>query len=208
MKKLEIEQLLYLFYTFAYEEEGVGSVTQGTVRNKLFSKGNLSKKRKEEEKKQIDVTREFLCKQKYLKLALPSRVQTSRVSITEAGKQALVENLQATKKPLHLSASHKVNSALMECLRFAGAHVGSVDSIEEIDFETFVKEFKELYFKERRRQAMKGVVAIRSHEICDLFSKENSISQERLQEYFEQLKSSGKVFATIENDQELIEWAE
>jgi FMN-dependent NADH-azoreductase len=38
--------------------------------------------------------------------------------------------------------------------------------------------------------------------------KYNSISQSKLKEYFDKLKSSGKVFTVTEKDDELIQWAE
>ena len=77
-----------------------------------------------------------------------------------------------------------------------------------MDFDTFVEKFKELYFAERKQQELRGVVAIRSQDICQKFSEKNSISQSKLENYFNKLKSTGKVFAVTEKDEELIQWVE
>ena len=77
-----------------------------------------------------------------------------------------------------------------------------------MSFDTFVEEFKSLYFEEKKRQELRGVVAIRSHEICQKFIERNPISQATLDKYFHQLKSTGKVFAVTEKDEELIQWVE
>ena len=77
-----------------------------------------------------------------------------------------------------------------------------------MDFDTFVEKFKALYFEERKRQELRGVVAIRSREICHKFLEQNDISQSNLNKNFALLKSNGKVFAVIEKEDELIQWVE
>lgn len=77
-----------------------------------------------------------------------------------------------------------------------------------MDFDTFVEKFKALYIEERKRQELRGVVAIHSQDICKKFIEDNPISQTTLDKHFEMLKSTGKVFAVTEKDDELIQWAE
>lgn len=76
-----------------------------------------------------------------------------------------------------------------------------------MNFENYVKKLKTLYFKERKRQKILGILAIYSRNICQKFRKK-LIFQSQLEKYFDNLKSTGKVFAVTEKDEELIQWAE
>ncbi|MEH2401585.1 hypothetical protein [Nostoc sp.] len=192
MTKLSIEQMLYLLYTVAYSDEG--TVTQGTV------KEHLSK----ELKKNADDIYNNLYQQNLLDS--PKR---RRISVTEEGRKALVANLQTTDYEFDSSKGQKVLNTLLHCLKLTSLkdYVSSV-TIEDMDFDTFVEKFKELYFAERKQQELRGVVAIRSQDICQKFSEKNTISQSNLDNYFNKLKSTGKVFAVTEKDEELIQWVE
>ena len=192
MTKLSIEQMLYLLYTVAYSDEG--TVTQGTV------KEHLSK----EIKKNADDIYNSLYQQNLLES--PKR---RRISVTEEGRKALVANLQITGYKFDSSKGQKVLNTLLHCLKLTSLkdYVSSVSG-EDMDFDTFVEKFKELYFAERKQQELRGVVVIRSRDICQKFSDKNYISQSNLDNYFNKLKSTGKVFAVIEQDEELIQWVE
>lgn len=192
MTKLPIEQMLYLLYTVAYSNEG--TVTQGTV------KEHLSK----ELKKNAGDIYNTLYQQNLLES--PKR---RRISVTEEGRKALVANLQTTDYEFDSSKGQKVLNTLLHCLKLTSLkdYISSVP-IEDIDFDTFVEKFKELYFSERKQQELRGVVAIRSRDICQKFREKNTISQSNLDNYFNKLKSTGKVFAVTEKDEELIQWVE
>ena len=192
MTKLSREQMLYLLYTVAYSDDG--TVTQGTV------KEHLSK----ELQKNADNICETLCQQNFLES--PKR---RRILVTEEGRKALIANLQTTDYEFDSSKGQKVLNTLLYCLKMTSSkdHVYSAP-VEDMDFDTFVEKFKKLYFEERKQQELRGVVAIRSREICQKFIEYNPISQSKLQEYFGMLKSTGKIFAVTEKDEELIQWVE
>ncbi|MGA9382585.1 MAG: hypothetical protein WBV73_27815 [Phormidium sp.] len=192
MNQLPTEQLLYLFYAFAYSDGD--TVTMGDVKSHL----------PKELQKDADRVCDALCQIKLL-----DSPKTRRISVTEAGKKALIANLLNTDYQFDSQKGAKVVNALLSCLKLAssGAELSSVAD-EEMDFETFVEKFKDLYFEERRQQELRGVVAIRSQDICQKFINSNGISETKMKEYFEQLKVTGKLFAVIEKQDELIQWAE
>lgn len=192
MTKLSIEQMLYLLYTVAYSDED--TVTQGTV------KEHLSK----ELQKNADNICDTLCQQKFLES--PKR---RRIAVTEQGRKTLIANLQTTDYEFDSAKGQKVLNTLLHCLKLTSLkdYVSSAP-VEDMDFDTFVEKFKDLYFSERKQQELRGVVVIRSRDICQKFSDKNYISKSNLDNYFNKLKSTGKVFAVIEQDEELIQWVE
>ncbi|MEH2235737.1 hypothetical protein [Nostoc sp.] len=192
MTKLSIEQMLYLLYTVAYLDEG--TVTQGTV------KEHLSK----ELKKNADDIYNTLYQQNLLES--PKR---RRISVTEEGRKALVANLQTTDYEFDSSKGQKVLNTLLHCLKLTSLkdYASSVP-IEDMDFDTFVEKFKELYFAERKQQELRGVVAIYSRDIGLKFRDNHPISQSTLDKYFNTLKLTGKVFAVTEKEEEIIQWVE
>lgn len=192
MTKLSIEQMLYLLYTVAYSDKG--TVTQGTV------KEHLSK----ELKKNADDIYNTLYQENLLES--PKR---RRISVTEEGRKALVTNLQTTDYVFDSSKGQKVLNTLLHCLKLTSLkdYISSVPG-EDMDFDTFVEKFKELYFAERKQQELRGVVAIRSQYIRQKFSEKNTISLTMLDNYFNKLKSTDKVFSVTEKDEELIQWVE
>ncbi|WP_375466564.1 hypothetical protein [uncultured Nostoc sp.] len=192
MTKLSIEQMLYLLYTVAYSDEG--TVTQGTVKEHLS---------KELRKNADDIYNSL--SQQYL-LESPKR---RRISVTEEGRKALVANLQTTDYKFDSSKGQKVLNTLLHCLKLTSLkdYVSSVP-IEDMDFDTFVEKFKELYFAERKQQELRGVVAIYSRDIVLKFRDNHPISESRLDNYFNTLKLTGKVFAVTEKEEEIIQWVE
>lgn len=193
MTKLSTEQMLYLLYAVSYSEEG--SVTKGTVKSYL----------PKDQQKDADSIYEALSEKKLIES--PKR---HRLSVTEQGRKALVSSLQntTTHKLFNSQKGAKVVNTLVYCLQLTSSEVQTTGLEEEMDFETFVEKFKSLYFEERKRQEIRGVVAIHSQDISQKFRENNPISQSNLDKYFEMLKSTGKVFAVIEKDDELIQWAE
>lgn len=192
MNQLPTEQLLYLFYAFAYSDGD--TVTMGDVKSHL----------PKELQKDADRVCDALCQIKLL-----DSPKTRRISVTEAGKKALIANLQNTDYLFDSQKGAKVVNALLSCLKIAssGDEISSFAD-EEMDFETFVEKFKALYDRERRQQELSGVVAIRSRDICQEFLEQNRISQSKMNKYFEQLKSEGQIFAVTEKHDELIQWVE
>ncbi len=191
MTKLSTEQMLYLLYAVSYSQEG--TVTKGTVKSYL----------PKEQQKDADSIYEALLQKKLIDS--PKR---NRLLVTAQGLKALVSNLQTTKYRFDSQKGPKVTNALLHCLQVTSPEAQTAASEEEMDFDTFVEKFKALYLEERKRQELRGVVAIHSQDICQKFMEHNPISQSNLDKYFEMLKSTGKVFAVTEQDDELIQWAE
>lgn len=191
MNKLSTEQMLYLLYAVSYSQEG--TVTKGTVKS-YFPK---------EQRKDADSIYEALLQKDLIES--PKRY---RLSVTEQGFNTLVYNLQTTKYKFNSQKGYKVVNAILHCLQLTSSGDQAAALAEEINFDTFVEKFKALYLEERKRQELRGVVAIHSQDICQKFREHNSISQSNLDKYFEMLKSTGKIFAVTEKDDELIQWAE
>ena len=84
----------------------------------------------------------------------------------------------------------KVLNALIDCFKNASEINSEVTLSQEMSFDEFQDKFKALYFEERRRQEIRGVVAIHSKELRSKFRKESFISDEKISEYFEKLKST------------------
>ena len=192
MIQLSQEQLLYLLYSFAYLEKG-GTVTLGNVKKHLPS--NIQQYAQN-------------IGDSLLELELLESPKRSRLGITEKGMRTLVENLHNTDYKFKSSKGYKVLNALLECMRLASEYSDLTSPTEEMDIETFEEKFKELYFAERKRQELRGVVAIRTRNIRKKFLEDNQISSSKFDRYFETLKLDGKIFAVIEQDDELIEWKE
>ncbi|HAA33384.1 MAG TPA: hypothetical protein DCE56_43770 [Cyanobacteria bacterium UBA8553] len=191
MIELSTEQMLYLLYAVSYSEEG--TVTKGTVKSYL----------PKDQQKNADSIYEALSQNQLIES--PKRY---RLSVTDQGFKALVANLQTTEYKFDSNKGPKLVNAIVHCFKLASSEVKTTPLAEEMDFDTFVEKFKALYLEERKRQELKGVVAIRSQDICQKFMEHNPISQATLDKYFEMLKSTGKVFAVTEKDDELIQWAE
>jgi len=191
MAKLTAEQLLYLLYASAYSI--TGTVTKSVV------KSYLTKAWKETS----DEIYQALQQQQLIEPA-----GRGRFAVTERGEKALVANLGATDYRFDSVKGPKVLNVLLKCLAKATEGYSQFKSSEEMTFTEFERKFQKLYFEERNRQELRGVVAIHSQELCHKFTEENSISQEELDHYFELLKSTGKIFSVIEKDSELIQWVE
>ncbi|MDZ7968757.1 MAG: hypothetical protein RM368_28030 [Nostoc sp. DedSLP03] len=192
MSQLSIVQLLYLLYAQAY--------SNGDTVTKSVVKSYLSK----ELQKEAEQSYEALIEQKLIESP-----RKNRLSLTSLGKKILVSNLQNTKYRFDSVKGPKVINILLEYLQqVSHDYHNSSSQSEDMDFDTYVEKFKALYFEERKRQELLGVVAIYSRVIRQKVYENNQISQSLLDKYFEKLKSTGKVFAVTEKDEELIQWAE
>ncbi|MBD1926430.1 hypothetical protein H6F74_09240 [Trichocoleus sp. FACHB-90] len=191
MAKLTTEQLIYLLYARAYTEGD--TVTKSTVKSYLSA----------EWKETVDKIYDALQAQELIK-----QTGKGRLSVTEQGVQALIANLATTDYKFSSVKGPKVLNTLLTCIKEAVNSHSQVMPFKEMTFDEFQEKFKSLYFEERRKQELRGVVAIHSQELCQKFTKHNSISQEKLSQYFELLKSNGKIFAVEEKGNELIQWVE
>ena len=192
MIKLSTEQLLYLFYVFAYSDED--SITLGNIKRYL----------PKEFKNNADQICQELCQKDLLESP-----KKQRVSMTTQGKSILVKNLQTTDYQFKTNKGCKVVNALLECLKLAASeNKATSETIEDMNFETFIEKFKELYFKQRKAQEMKGVVSISKTKIFQEFRKNYPLEESQLEQYFEQLKSEGIILSALGRNDELINWVE
>jgi hypothetical protein len=203
MTKLTKGQMLYLLYADAYSE--AGTVTKGTVKPHLPS----------EWQEKVQEIYDVLETQKLIvridKAGKPTK-REGRLSVTPEGKKALATNLATTDYEFDSSKGYKVLNTLLTCIQEAAQDSSQFRSSEneEMTFAEFQQKFKTLYFEERKRQELGGVVAIHKKELIEKFQAANSVtlSSKKLNEYFGELKSSGKVFISKGEKDELIHWVE
>lgn len=199
MTEISTEQLIYLLYAKAYLEGG--TVTKGTVKSCLPS----------EWKEKAEKIYSALKKQSLIEVLTKEGKPTNRdgrFSLTEQGRKLLITNLASTDYKFTTSKGHRVLNTLLACIKEVGETHPQDNLLEGMTFDEFQKEFKALYFEERRQQELRGVVAVHSQELCQKFAKEHSISTEKLNHYFELLKASGEILSVVEKDKELIQWVE
>ncbi|NJM56234.1 MAG: hypothetical protein HC857_00530 [Synechococcales cyanobacterium RU_4_20] len=79
---------------------------------------------------------------------------------------------------------------------------------EEAAYHEFEEAFKKAYFEERRQQELRGVVAVLGNEIAEKVRQQHSLSNEKAEEYYDRLKSSGNLVVQRERGNELIQWSE
>jgi len=199
MTQLTDEEMLYLFYAEAYSQ--AGTVTKGEVKSQ-FPSGS-----KEKAEKLYDGL-----KQKALIEPADKNGKTTnekgepvkergRFTLTTLGRKVLVSKLAGTSHDFSSSKSYRVLNTLINCLF---AYIKDADQATQMNFDEFREKFKALYLEERKQQELQGVVAIHSQELCKKFVRQYSISEEKLRQYFEQLKKNGEILTVIEKDIELI----
>lgn len=191
MAELTTEQMLYLLYSKAYIESN--TVTKGTV------KSCLPKIWKEN----ADYIYQSLEQQHLIK-----STSRGRFFITDSGSEILTRNLANTNYKFDSAKGSKVLNMLLKCIETAGKNQIKIKSSNGMTFEQFQDKFKILYLEERTRQEIRGVVAIQRKELCQMFIDQNSLPQKELDQYFDLLKSTGKIFSVIEKDNEIIQWTE
>lgn len=206
MSKLTTEQFIYLLYAKAYAKATeAGTVTGGDIKSYLTDEW---KEKAEEIYSDLKTKKLIELKTKEGK---PSK-REGRFSVTDEGNQVLGNSLATIDYDFTSSKSYKVLSTALACLlthvREAAKAHPQVKPFEEMTFDEFQEKFKALYFEERRQQERRGAVAIHSQELCKQFAKLNSISQEKLAQYFDLLKENGDILAVVEKDKELIQWSE
>ncbi len=191
MIKLKSEQMIYLLHASAYLE--LDTITKGSVKKHLPIEWR-------------DQAEEIYDTLQAQELINPS--SKGRFSISEKGFEALVLSLKSTNYRFTSIKGPKILNALIDCLKKASESNSEVTFSQEMSFDEFQDKFKALYFEERRRQEIRGVVAIHSKALRSSFRQENSISDEKISEYFEELKSTKKILTVIERDNELMQWVE
>jgi hypothetical protein len=191
MAELITEQLIYLLYTSAYVESE--TVTKSTVKSYLPS----------EWKSRAETIYNALQTQELIK-----QKSKGRFSLTDKGEEALVTNLINTDYKFESIKGPKVLNTLLVCIRKAAETQSKVKLSEEMAFDKFREKFKALYFEERRQQELRGVVAIYSHKLLQMFAEQNSVSQNKINQYYDLLKTNRNIFTVVEKEHELIEWAE
>lgn len=139
---------------------------------------------------------------------LIQKTSKGRFCITEKGRQELFANLVTTDYRFDSNKGPKVLNTLISFFQDI-AHPDSQSlSFNEMSFEDFQNKFKKLYFEERKKQELRGVVAIHAQDICMKFANQYPISEKKLSQYFDELKSRGDIFAVEEKGNEMIQWVE
>jgi hypothetical protein len=194
MTDLNIEQIIYLLHATAYiEPDKADTVTKGTVKSYLPIEW-----RGQAEKSHTALAAQGLIKD----------TSKGRFSVTAQGLESLVDGLATADYTFTSVKGPKVLNALLACLRKTLKTHLPVNSLSDMSFDEFQGKFRSLYFEERRKQELRGVVAIHSKEILGKFIDENKISQYLLNQYFEQLKSTSRILVVMERGNELMQWVE
>jgi hypothetical protein len=187
MIKLNTEQMLYLFYADAYSEEA--TVTKGNVKSYLPT----------QYKGECEKIYEFL-----RRLELIQQITKGRFSVTERGKEALLQNLSCTDYQFDSSKGPKVLNTLLKFIKQATQS----PFLEDMTFDEFRDKFKTMYFEERKAKSLTGVIIVRKREISKQFINKYSISQELFEKHFKGLTSTREIIIRERRDDELIEWVE
>jgi hypothetical protein len=199
MKEISKDELLYLLYAFSQTREEE-TVTKSAVKEALSrDKKDLAKQKFP---KYVDSIYESLVKQELIKSP-----KKGRLSLTDAGISIIASNLAVAESSFFDSPKGpKILNSLLYFIKTS--YSGSENLTREMSFDTFVEKFKDLYFEEKKHQENRGVVVIRAKEICSKFQSREQISQDSISNYFNRLKSDGRIFSTVEKGDEIIEWVE
>lgn len=187
MIKLNTEQMLYLFYADAYSEEA--TVTKGNVKSYLPT----------QYKGECEKIYEFL-----RRLELIQQITKGRFSVTERGKEALLQNFSCTDYQFDSIKGPKVLNTLVKFIKQATQS----PFLEDMTFDEFRDKFKTMYFEERKAKSLTGVIIVRKREISKQFINKYSISQELFEKHFKGLTSTREIIIRERRDDELIEWVE
>lgn len=197
MTKLSTDELLYLLYAYSYSLEGK-TVTKSNL------KKDLSNYKLKESPERIS---DCLLKQELL--ASP---KNGRISVTQKGFTSLVDNLQSTDYQFDSSSPKgKILNTLLHCFQeLATFNTHVIPKSDDVGFEIFIEQFQKIYFQEKERQEVSGVVAIRKQDIYKNFKANDSlsISELKFEQYFDLLKLTGKIFTSVGEEDELVHWAE
>ncbi|GAB4375909.1 MAG: hypothetical protein Kow00121_22170 [Elainellaceae cyanobacterium] len=203
MNKLSADELLYLLYAYS-NARGEGTVLQSVV------KEALARDKKTLDKKQLEKTVSSI-QEKLIELELIEIPKTKgkRLAITDNGIKVLVVNLAETDYEFKTQKGEKLLNTLIHCIRLAmNVEDNSLFEVENFDYDMFLKDFKSLYFEERQRQELDGVVAIRRKDITQKFTQKYNMSDEVFNKYFDKLTADKKIFITASKEDNLIHLAE
>ncbi|KAM3089715.1 hypothetical protein ACKFKG_32825 [Phormidesmis sp. 146-35] len=200
MPELTTEQLVYLLYASAYTESDTAAKNLNTVTKSTVKPYLQSKWRGKAENIYDSLLTQGLIKQR----------SKGRFSVTEPGLEALVANLATTDYRFEAAKGQKVLNTLLNCIKKAAKAHSESKSFDVMSFDEFQEKFRLLYFEERKRQELSGIVAIHKKELFGSFQNTNSavLSPEMLNKYFEELRSTGTVFTSKGEEDELIHWVE
>jgi len=207
MDALSVDETLYLLYTLAYSRDE-GSVTKGSVASLVERdlKAKSNKSTKQATREEISRISDALLDRKLIDL--PKR---GRILVTKAGTHSLISSLRATSNPLfYAPKGEKILNTLVHCIKLTAADSAMHSDTEMMNFETFREKFKQMYYEERRKQEMEGIVVIYKSNLLDKFYKANrhSISVELVSEYFDELRTIGEISVSKGEKDELLHWAE
>ena len=73
-------------------------------------------------------------------------------------------------------------------------------------YKQFESKFESEYREERKRQELRGVIAVKTNQMKTIFTKKYNISDDNFDDLFDKLKKSKKLYTVIENKTELMQW--
>jgi hypothetical protein len=203
MKSLSIDEILYLLYACSYSREE-GTVTRSHVAELIArDKKELSKQLI---RKEVDCIYETLLEQKLI-----DSPRNRRLLVTDLGIKALISNLGVIHIDLfHSAKGEKLLNTLIYLIKLSTLGYSDSSTPKTMSFSTFFDKIRHFYFEVRKHQELDGVVAIHKQELLQEFLKDNSanITKELMSDYFEHLKSTGKVFTSKGEKDELVHWVE
>ena len=88
------------------------------------------------------------------------------------------------------------------------ANIGqNTNNLKPMSYKEFESKFEIEYKKERKRQSLEGLIAIKTHEMKALFAKKHNIFSSEFDDLFNKLRKAGKMSTiTGRSGNELIDW--
>lgn len=199
MTELTTEQFIYLLYAKAYAKATEsGTVTGGDIKSYLTGEW-----KEKAEEIYSDLKTKGLIELK-TKEGKPSK-REGRFSLTDEGNQVLVTSLTTIDYDFTSFKSYKVLRTALACLL---THFEEAKPHEKMTFDEFQKHFKVLYFKERMKQSLQGVIVMGKRMLAKQFIEQHSISIQEFEKHFEKLRSEGEISMTEGREDKIIQWIE
>jgi len=209
MINLSVGKMLYLLYAEAYSEKVKSDSPSeykeksNEIYNYSVTKGDVKSHLPSEYKEKSDEIYSDLVDQKIIIPTDPKGNLTSRVgrfSLTKEGKAVLVNYLANTDYQFISSKGFKVLNALQRCIKYA--------VLATMDYEEFREKFKKLYFQERKRQSLQGIIVMLRNDLTQQFIMQNNISLQEFERHFNLLSNTGEISITQDRENQLIQWVE
>jgi hypothetical protein len=213
MINLSVGKMLYLLYAEAYSEKVKSDAPSeykeksNEIYNYSVTKGDVKSHLPSEYKEKSDEIYSDLVDQK---LIIPTDTKgnvTSKVgrfSLTKEGKSVLVNCLANTDYQFISSKGCKVLNALQRCIKYAVL----ANFNQTMDYEEFREKFKKLYFQERKRQSLQGIIVMLRNDLTQQFIMQNNISLQEFERHFNLLSNTGEISITQDRENQLIQWVE